>query len=237
MESIVPALAYGAGCSSAVELRNLSSRTVAVDVEGHRASGALAPLAGHPAITLQLAAGERAAYKLEIDQETTGAWVKVRERVPSADLSPVVAVSAAIECVIANQLRTVRRDVAFALRSPWFSSEVSELPGGVISLINTSERAARAWACYSSGGLYSVPGAGGGELRPICSTAFELQVPPFGSREFPVEREGSSHFSLRTAGEAIVLEMLRPVEGNVKVYAVDSSIHFEGEVPAAPGKH
>ena len=235
VENIVPALAYGPGCWSAVELRNLGDRAVDVEVEGHKASGALAPLVGHPRNAVRLSAGEGGSYRLEIEEETRGAWVKVRERVPSARLSPVVAVSARSECTAANQLRTVARDVAFPTRNPWFSSDVTELHGGVISLINTSERVAKAAACYSAGGLYSVPGRGA-EFEPICSTAFEVQIPPFGSREFPVERDGSSHFSLKTAGDAIVLEMLRPVEANVRVYVVDSTIRFGGEVTSAPGK-
>jgi len=235
VESIVPALAYGPECRSVLELRNLGDRAVAVEVEGHRASGALAPIEGRPQNAFRLSAGERGSYRLEIEEETTGAWVKVRERVPSARLSPVVAVSATSECTVSNQLRTVSRGVAFPTRNPWFSSDVAELHGGVISFINTSERAAKAAACYSAGGLYSVPGRGP-ELQPICSMAFEVQIPPFGSREFPVERDGSSHFSLKTQGDAIVLEMLRPVAANVRVYAVDSTIRFGEEVTAAPGK-
>jgi hypothetical protein len=39
VESVVPALAYGARCSSTVELRNLSDRPVVVDMEPRRASG------------------------------------------------------------------------------------------------------------------------------------------------------------------------------------------------------
>ena len=234
VESIVPALAYGSSCSSTVELRNLSDRAVAVDLEGHRASGALVSLVGHPDVAIRLEPRERGAYKLEIDEDTNGAWVRVRERVPSTGLTPVVAISARTECVVSNQLRTSRRDVAFPMRNPWFSSDVGDLQGGMVSFINASERPAKAAACYSSGGLYSVPTAKsrGSELQPICSTAFEVQVPPFGSREFPVERDGSSHFSLKTEGTAIVLEMLRPLEANIRVYAVDSSIRFEGEVPA-----
>ena len=234
VESIVPALSYGPACRSAVELRNLSDRVVAVEVEGHRSSGALVSLAGNAQNAFRLGAGERGSYRLEIEEETTGAWVKIREWVPAASLSPAVAVSAATECTVANQLRVVGRDVAFPTRNPWFSSDVAELHGGVISMINTSERPARAAACYSAGGLYSVP-ARGAELRPICSVAFEVQVPPFGSREFPVERDGSSHFSLKTTGDAIVLEMLRPVEANVRVYTVDSTIRF-GEEVTPPGK-
>ena len=230
VESIVPALAYGPQCRSVVEVRNLSGRVVSIEVEGHRASGALAPIAGERGNTFLLAAGERASYRLEIEEETIGAWVKVREHVASAKLSPAVAVSAASECTAGNELRTVTRGVAFPTRNPWFSSEVADLHGSVISMMNTSERAARAAACYSAGGLYSVPERGS-QLQPVCSSAFEVQIPPFGSREFPVERDGSSHFSLRTVGEAIVLELLRPVEVNVRVYAVDSSIRFGEEVP------
>ena len=208
----------------------------AIDVEGHRASGALASLAGQPGITVRLGAGERGSYKLEIPEETEGAWAKVRERVQG--VAPVVAVGATTECVVSNQLRTVRREVAFATRNPWYSSDTAEARGSLISLINTSEHAAKAAVCYSSGGLFSVPGGSrpSAGLQPICSTAFEVRIPPFGSREFPVERDGSSHFSLKTEGNAIVLEMLRPVEANVRVYAVDSTIKFGGEVPDPPPK-
>jgi hypothetical protein len=231
VESIVPALSYGPSCSSIVELRNLGERPATIDVEGHKASGALVPLVDHRGIAVHLNAGERGVYKLEIAEETAGAWVKVRERVRGA--APVVAIGGATECVVANQLRTARREVAFPTRNPWYSSDTAESPGSLLSLINTSERAAKAAVCYSSGGLFSVPGGArpSAGLQPICSTAFEVQIPPFGSREFPAERDGSSHFSLKTEGAAIVLEMLRPVEANVRVYAVDSTIKFGGEVP------
>lgn len=71
------------------------------------------------------------------------------------------------------------------------------------------------------------------ELKPICTTDFEVQIPPFGAREFPVARGGSSHFSLKTQGAAIVLGMPRPVDLCVKMYKMDSTIHFGSE---APGK-
>jgi hypothetical protein len=57
-----------------------------------------------------------------------------------------------------------------------------------------------------------------------------VQIPPFSARQFPVERERSSHFSLRTRGTGIVLQMLKPQGVHVKIYAVDSSIHFGAEV-------
>jgi hypothetical protein len=224
VESVVPALAYGARCSSTVELQNLSDRPVVVDVEPHRASGALVAITGHPEITIRLSARERSSYKLEIEEEP--------------GLSPVVAVSGATECVIGDQLRSAGREVVYPTESPWFSGDVTDLPGGLLSLINTSEHAAKASACYSSGGLFSTPTAARptADLKPICTTAFEVQIPPFGAREFPVARSGSSHFSLKTQGAAIVLEMLRPVEGSVKMYKVDSTIQFGSEVPAGPGK-
>ena len=56
-----------------------------------------------------------------------------------------------------------------------------------------------------------------------------VRIPPFASRQFPVEHEGNSHFSMKTQGDAIVLQMLRPLETGVKIYSVDSTIKFGGE--------
>lgn len=238
MESVVPALAFGTACSSTVTIQNLSDRPVVVDVEAHRASGALAPIVGHPEITIRLGPRERSSCKPQIEEETEGAWMKVRERVPAPGLSPVVAISGATECVIADQLRIVDREVVYPMRNPWFSGDVTDLPGSLVSLINTTERAVKASACYSSGGFFSTPTGtpASAELTPICTTSFEVQIPPFGAREFPVARDGSSHFALKAQGSAIVLEMLRPVGASVKMYKVDSTIQFGSEVPAAPAK-
>ena len=238
VESVVPALAFGAACSSTVTAQNLSDRTVAVEVEAHKAGGAQAPNAGHPEIAMRLAPRERANYKPQIEEETEGAWVRVRERVPSPDLSPVVAIGGATECVIGDQLRTAGREVVYATRNPWFDGDVTDLSDDLVSLINTSEQAAKATVCYSSGGLFSMPGdtPASAELKPICTTAYEVRIPPFGAREFPVARDGSSHFSIETQGAAIVLEMLRPLGASIKMYTVDSTIRFGSEVPAAPAK-
>jgi hypothetical protein len=234
VESVLPALAYGDSCTSEIELHNLSDRAVTVEVEGHRASGALVGLAGLAGNTVRLAPRQQGKYKLAIPEETADAWAKVRERSPPG-LAPAVAVSAESECIAGDRLESVRRDVAFPQRNPWFDSEISTLAGGVVSLINTSPAGVLVRLCYSMGNLYSAPGRGRfeGELLPICSQAFELLIPPYGARQFPVERDGSSNFSLRTAGPAIVLEMLRPLDAHVKVYRVDSSIRFEGEPPGA----
>ncbi len=232
VESIVPWLAYNSSCWSAVELQNLGSRDVEAEVEAHKSSGALVPLAGHNGIQMRLSAGEHAEYKLQLPEETTGAWVRVREKVPSAELSPVLAVSGATECLAANELHNTVHDLAWPTRNPWYSGDVRDGDDGVMALINTSESPVRVWGCYSFGVLYSVPqnDRPAAEMTPVCSETIQEMVPPFGSREFPVARGGNSHFSLNTRGDAIVLQMLRPASTSVKVYRVDSTIKFGEEV-------
>jgi hypothetical protein len=232
MESVIPALTYTRSCSSTIQLRNLAETPVTVEIEPHRSSGALVPLAGEAGMTLRLPPGEERSYKLRIDEEETAAWVKVREPIEPPRTSPAVAVHATTECRSGDEVRTAGRMVAYPMRDPWFAGDVSEIRGAVITLINTSARVARAWACYSAGNLYSVPDKTGPNLTPICSSTLDMQIPPFGSREFPVEREGTRQFSLRTHGEAIVLQMLRPSEEGVRIFTVDSNIKFGGEVRA-----
>ena len=224
VESVLPALAYGPSCWSSLDLHNLGDRVVTVEVEAHRATGALVPLVGHPGVVFNLNPGQSISHRLEIQEETGDAWVKVREQVPSQRLWPVVAVSGTSECAIHNQLRTTAREVAYPTRNPWFSDDVSEIPSNIISVVNASERAARVSLCYSAGNLYSVPGK---TLAPICSQSFEVQMPPFGARQFPVARDGNSYFSLKTDGSAIVLQMLHPLATGVKIYTVDSTIKFQ----------
>jgi hypothetical protein len=228
IESVLPALAYGPACSSTVRLQNLSDAPVTVELEGHRASGALAPLGGVAGRTVRLDSGQQASYQLEIEEDTTWAWVKLRERVPEGR-APAVALSGTTECRDENQLRVAAREVAYPTRNAWFSGDVAELRGAVLTMINSSDQTARASACYSAGILYSVPSPRGAELRELCSASLDVQIPPFGTREFPVERNGNSQFSLRTQGDSIVLQMLRPESAHI--YSVDSSIQFGEEVP------
>jgi hypothetical protein len=227
LESIIPSLVYSISCSSTVELQNLSDRRIEVDVVGHRSSGALAPLTVHAAINRWMEPGASETFRMRIDDDP-GAWVKVTERIPEPGLSPAIAVSGSTECISENQLSTVRRDVAWPVRNPWLAIDAAELPSGLISLIDTSEQPVRAVICYSSGSFYSVPEENHkpGQTRRLCSSSADVQIAPFGSREFPVEQEGTHQFSLKTEGNGIVLEALRPVEAKVKLYAVDSSITF-----------
>jgi hypothetical protein len=232
VESVLPALSYGPACSSMVELRNLGDRPVAAEVEGHRESGALVALAGFGGTTVRLGPHERGTYKLDIGEETLDAWVKVRERIPAPELSPVIAVGGSTECRAGNQLRSAGRAVAYPARNPWFTGDVAAMPANRISMINTSERAARVWACYSAGVLYSVPGnRTGPDLQPVCTASLDALIPPFGAREFAVSRNGSTHLSLKTEGSSIVLEMLRPLGASLRLYTVDSTIQFGSEVP------
>ena len=239
----MPWLESNSSCWSAVQLQNLGNREVAAEVEAHKSTGALAPLVGHSGIQVHLSAGEHADYKLQLPEESTGAWVRVRETIPTPQLSPVLAVSGVTECLSgSNELRTTVREVATPARNPWFSGDVSSGDvssggvthgdDGVIALINTSEQPAKVSGCYSYGVLYSVPDENhpAPRLKPVCSETIREQVPPFGSAQFPVARDGNSHFSLTTQGDAIVLQMLRPAKSSVKVYQVDSTITFGKEV-------
>jgi hypothetical protein len=232
LESIIPGLAYGPACSSVVEISNVGSRSADTVLEAHRASGALVS-AGGAGTNLHLAPGERKSFRLEIDEETTGAWLKVRERIGSPGEPPVIAAHGVTECVDGNRLRTVGRDAVFPQRNPWFAEDVDALRGSVIALINTDARPVTVSGCYSAGNLYSNP-VGTRDppgLSPICSETFEVEVPPFGSREFPVERGGNRWFGLKTHGVSVVLQMLRPVPSVIRMFTVDSTIKFGGEVP------
>ena len=233
VESVLPSLDYGPACWSSVDVHNLGERTVTVDLEAHRAGGALVPLTGHAQVTLQLAPGERSSYRMEVAEESGSGWVKIREHIPEPQLSPVIAVTGISECVTANQLRTTAREVVYPTRDPWFAGDVDELHGSLISMVNTTEQAVTAALCYSSGNLYSKPGANQRtmEFAPICSSSMSVQIPPFGARLFPVERDGSSYFAMKTHGQAIVLQMLSPMESGLKMYKVDSTIKFGAEVP------
>jgi hypothetical protein len=232
IESVLPALAYGPKCSSTTELRNLSDRPVTLEVEGHKSTGALAPLSGHPSMTVRLSAAEHVSYKLQMDEETTSAWIKVREIIPAPRLTTVVAVSGTTECVVGDQLRATPRELAYPTRNPWFSGNVSEISSDEILLVNASELPATAWLCYSAGNLYSDPNrTRAPKLTPLCSTDSVVQIPPFGTRQFPVARNHTTYFSLKTAGAAIALQMLRPLDSTVRMYTVDSTITFGREEP------
>jgi hypothetical protein len=229
--SILPSLDYGASCWSSVTLANLGDRIVTAEIEAHRAGGGLIGLAGLNQTVLHLKPGERLSHRLEVTDEAGVGWLKVRERIPSSKLSPVIAVSGLTECTVDNQLRSTPRELSYPTRNPWFSGDIEEMQSNMISVVNTSERAAQASLCYSQGNLYSVPNEGRptADLMLVCSRAFEVLIPPYAARQFPVHRDDSTHFGIKTLGDAIVLQMLRPLATGVKVYTVDSTVKFGGE--------
>ena len=224
LESVVPGAETEPACSTAIELVNVGSRAASIEWEAHRAGGALVALPGGGSMVL--APGERRSFSLEPE-----VWVKVREQIAPAEHGPAVSAQGRTECTEDNRLRTVRRDAVFPMRNPWFAGDVSP-PGGMILFINAGERPAYASGCYSSGNVYSLPGRGPNppSFEPVCSETFDVQVPPFASREFPAERNGSRWFGLKTRGTSIVLQMLRPADSGTKLFVVDSTIRFGGEV-------
>jgi hypothetical protein len=178
-------------------------------------------------MSVPLASGERQTYQLEFSADATDGWVLVQEKLTDSRSSPAVTVSGSTECVAGNELRTVAREAAYPMRNPWFEGDVSELGGDMLEVVNSSAQAGTAWLCYSAGSLYSVPdGRRPGELMPVCSVSFAVQLAPFSARQFPVQRNGSSYFAVRSQGAAIVLQMLKPHGGQIRIYSVDSSIRF-----------
>lgn len=226
MVTVIPALDYGPACTSSIEAVNLTGRDVEAEFEGHKESGALVLLEGQRETSVRIPPRGKIALKLQVENEEGTGWVRIREAA-----GPSLAISATVECLDGDKLLTAGRDVVFPMHRPWFAGEVGELPGAVLTVINVSARPARLSACYSAGNLYSY---GGPDLLPVCSSTLDLAIPPFGTRRVPVEHEGNSWFSLRTWGDALVLEMLRPLTPRVKLYKVDSTIQFGQEV--APAK-
>ena len=181
-------------------------------------------------MTLHLKPGERASHRLEIDDEAGQGWLKVRERIPRPNFRRSSPMSGLSECTVDNQLRSTPRQLSYPTRNPWFSGDMEEMQGNMISVVNTSERAAQASLCYSAGNLYSVPTTAHPtpELKLVCSKAFEVLIPPYASRQFPVERDNNTHFSIDPRRRDRPRDA-PPVESGVKVYSVDSTVKFGGE--------
>ncbi len=234
LETVVPALEYGPACSSTITLRNLADRPMVVEVEGHRSDGALAPFEDRPGMRLKLAAGESAALRLRIEDSETDAWVRVREPLDE-DGPPRIAVSGSTACQAGNQLREVSRRAAYPMHSPWYSEDAGRrTEGAVILLVNAAPKPARAKLCASAAGYYTAARKGGEvEYRPVCSSESDVQIPPFGARRFALADYPGS-LRLRTSGDAIVLQMLRPLDEANHVFVVDSTIRFGEEVTPKP---
>lgn len=111
--------------------------------------------------------------------------------------------------------------------NPWFEGEVGEMAGARLAVVNTSDVSAVVTGCYSGGTLVSNPNVpSGAGLRPLCTRQFLEQLPPFSARQYPVVRDGNSHFSLHASGRGIALQMLRLLDAGTQLFQVDSSISF-----------
>jgi len=226
-ESVIPSLVYSSVCSSTIEVRNLGDRPVDGSVEPHRESGALVPLVDQHGMAFRLSPGQETKFSFRIPESTDTAWVAVRERIPSSGLSPVLSVIGTTDCLNGRELRSAIREVAHASRNPWFDGEIGGMTGARLVVVNVAETMATVIGCYSSGALVGNPNIPGqASLAPLCTHHFREQIPPFGSRKFPVERGANTHFSLRTAGRAIALQMLRLLDAGTQLYQVDTSISF-----------
>jgi hypothetical protein len=228
--SILLPLSYGERCWSSVVLQNLRDQTVDVDVEAHDGSGALVALEGAPTLPMHLEAGQKTSLRLQVDgQESAEAWIKVTERGKGASAGAGVAVSGSSECRAQDQLTTVPGAVAFPSRNPWLEGDVEELQGKFVLVLNASATAAAVSVCYSNGSQVEMPArrSGEGEARPVCRTMRSIHLPPYALELLPVERDGSSNLTVRTAGAALVLQVLKPRPGKTRQFTVDSSIVFE----------
>lgn len=221
-DSVIPSLDYGPACTSTIEAVNPTDSPVTAQIQAHKAGGALVMLAGQAETAVPIPSQGRISLKLQVDNEAGAGWVRIRE--PG---DPQLVLSGAVECLDGDRLVSAPREVVYPMRNPWFAGDTAALPGGMVTAINTSSRPVRASACFSSGNLVS---NGQPQLVPLCSATFDFEIPPFGTRQVSIEKADSSWFSLRTIGEAVVLEMLRPLAPRVKLYRVDSTIQFGQEV-------
>ncbi len=226
--SVLSPLAYGPTCWSSVQLQNLGTARATVNVEGHKGSGALVALVGATSVNLTLEPGQKVTLRLDVpDEESPEGWVRIRESVAEAT-EPTVAVSGQTECHDDNHVTTVAQTVAFPTQDPWLAAAVDDLPGRLLMILNASNRAATATACYSTGSTVTLPGTDGGvvEATPLCAEKRLLQIPPFGTTTLPIVSGGNSRFGITTNGASLVLRVLVPQHGGTKTYEVDSSVKF-----------
>jgi hypothetical protein len=235
--SVLSPMAYGPNCWSNVELQNLGTRDVAVNVEGHKGSGALVALVGSPSVLLTVALAQKVTLRLQVPgEESPEGWVRVSETIPAAAQGAAIAVSGQTECLADDKLTTVPQTVAFPTRNPWFTADVKDLRERSVMILNVSDEAATAKACYSSGTTVSLSrGSGtGGDPILVCIETLLLQIPPFGTTTVPVARGGNSQFSIKTRGESLVLRVLLPQSGGMKTYTVDSTVKFGQPLDGRP---
>lgn len=234
---VTAALRAGPGCFSTVLVEIPSGRRPAAEIQARLETSELVTLAAAARSTpspiplaeeiFDFAPHRRRSFRPGGRQEAGDAWVVVWETDPSETL-PALVVEGYVECIIGDQLRTAPRSAALAMRNPWFAGDVADSAGAIMAVVNASAQAALAGLCSSAGNWHFVPAEmPDGRLARLCAWPEQVAIPPFGSRTFPVAREGALH----ARGNSFVLLLLRPVAEGVREYRVDPSIHFGGEVP------
>ena len=123
-----------------------------------------------------------------------------------------VAVEGKTECVVGERLTVAPQVVAFPVADPWLETEVGEARGRMAMVLNVSGEAATARVCYSRGTVVGRPEKGG-EPERVCTETERVQIPPFGTRMVPLEREGNTRFFVQAKGRAVVLRVLVPMAG------------------------
>ena len=187
-----------------------------------KSTGALAPIS--PPVSL--AAGAKISLRLQVEgEEDHQAWVQMKERGP-----PSIALSGAVECLEAGELRTVPAAVVFPSANPWIRGDVADFHAKEVWMLNASAAAASASLCYSNGSYTQLPDSK--KPTEICADEEDLFLPPFGMRTAPVVKNGNSRFSLRAMGDLIALRLVAPAAEKRKKFTVDSTIQF-ADVPAA----
>jgi hypothetical protein len=221
LATIIPGLYYSAACDSDIELRNLAQRAIVVEVAGYRSDGSLTALEDSPVNRIQLAAGQRKKVRLAVQSDE--AWAEILE-ISNAHSS--LAISANTSCRDGTGLRTVPRPVAYPLASPSFQMDFEQAPhdGSQLLVLNPTESGIQFAACYSGGHLISNDK---GEMVPLCSESYDTALAPFHSTRLDLEREGRVLVRLRTAGDAVVLQMLKPAALQLNLFRVDSTIRFD----------
>ena len=232
-ESIVYPLAYNKSCWSSVVLRNASDSPVAFQAAAHRANGSPAPFAGTTSAQTTLAPGAKTAFRLQVEnEEESGAWVQVREEQDDTGRFARIAVSGATECLSGNDLVIQPAVVFHPTANPWFEGDASDLDAKDVWLLNVSEDAASATACYSTGATAQSPGS---DPVPVCGASDSIYLPPFAMKNVAAQKNGSSHVILRTKGQALVLQAVPKAGIATRKYTVDSTVTFD-DIPAEPGK-
>ena len=224
--TVLPGLYYSSHCDSEIELRNLSAKVVSAQIEGHRSDGSLTGIREIPSTRLRLNPGQRRTIHLDIKEDE--AWASISE-----SSTRVIAISAKTSCRDSDKdsFSVVTRPVAYPLLNPGFDLPFDQAlrDGSQLLILNLSQTSAHWIACYSAGHLVSqtLNSHANGEMVELCAETRENQIGPFASTRLEMLRNDRALIHLKTAGESIVLQLLKPDAQLRNLFRVDSTIRFD----------